>query len=281
MTALSSPATPWKPSVLRLGLHRAALEIKLFNRDVLSLVLVLFFPILMLSLFGTVFGDEPVFGAGPSGQGGITPAHYYLPGMLALSTILSGFQNLSSYVATERFNGTVKRLAGTPLPAASYFLGKTGQTLYLIVAQTALLLLAARFLFNVPMPDEPGQWALVAGLMVLSTAAWATVAIAFTALPKSAQSASTLAVLPVLLLSFTSGVYFPFSQLPDWLQSVTNFFPLRWTAGAFRSVFLPPQFAAAEPGGSYGVGTAFVVLAVWVVAGAVLARLAFKWPPQK
>lgn len=274
-------APAWKPSVLGLGLRRAVLEIKLFNRDVLSLVLVLFFPILMLSLFGSVFGDEPAFGAGPNGEGGITPAHYYLPGLLALSTILSGFQNLSNYVATERFNGTVKRLAGTPLPAASYFLGKTGQTLYLIGAQTVLLLLAARFLFHVPLPADVGQWLLVGALMVLATAAWATMAIAFTSIPKSAQSASTLAVLPVLLLSFTSGVYFPFSQLPEWLQSVTNFFPLRWTASALRSVFLPAGFEAVEPGGGYAVPTTFLVLAVWAVAGAVLARLAFKWPPQK
>ncbi len=285
MTASSATKTQaarhWRPSALGLGLHRAALEIKLFNRDVLSLVLVLFFPILMLSLFGTVFGDEASIGAGPDGAGGITPAHYYLPGMLALSTILSGFQNLSTYVATERFNGTVKRLAGTPLPAASYFLGKTGQTLYLICAQTVLLLLAARFLFNVPLPSDAGAWLLVGTLMLLSTAAWATTAIAFTALPKSAQSASTLAVLPVLLLSFTSGVYFPFSQLPAWLQSITNIFPLRWTASALRSVFLPGGFEAAEPGGEYNVPVTFLVLGLWAVAGAVLARLAFKWPPQK
>lgn len=274
-------APTWKPSALRLGLHRAALEIKLFNRDVLSLLLVLFFPILMLSLFGTVFGSEPTFGADPAGNGGITPAHYYLPGMLALSTVLSGFQNLSSYVATERFNGTVKRLAGTPLPAMSYFLGKTGQTLYLIITQTILLLLAARFLFDVPLPTDLGQWALLAGVMVLSTAAWATVAIAFTAVPKSPQSAATLAVFPVLLLSFTSGVYFPFSQLPIWLQSITNFFPLRWTASVFRSVLLPEQFAAVEPGGSYNLGLAAVVLVAWLVIGAVLARFAFKWPPQR
>lgn len=31
MTAISSPATTWKPSVLQLGLHRAALEIKLLT----------------------------------------------------------------------------------------------------------------------------------------------------------------------------------------------------------------------------------------------------------
>ncbi|UZX04173.1 ABC transporter permease [Arthrobacter sp. CDRTa11] len=283
LPAPNQPAagSAWKPSALRLGLGRVLLEVKLFNRDVLSLVLVLFFPILMMSLFGTVFGDEPNFGTDPNGNGGITPAHYYLPGMLALSTILSGFQNLSSYVATERFNGTVKRLAGTPLPAASYFIGKTGQTLYLIVAQTVLLLLAAKFLFDVPLPTEAGQWLLISVLMILSTAAWATVAIAFTALPKSAQSASTLAVLPVLLLSFTSGVYFPFSQLPAWLQSVANLFPLRWTASALRSVFLPAGFEAVEPGGSYDLPLTFLVLAVWAVAGAILAKLVFTWPPQK
>ena len=57
------PAVP--PGVLQSCASVLAgylLEIKLFNRDVLSLVLVLFFPILMMSLFGTVFGDEPVFG---------------------------------------------------------------------------------------------------------------------------------------------------------------------------------------------------------------------------
>lgn len=270
----------WRPSVLGLGLGRILLEIKLFNRDVLSLVLVLFFPILMMSLFGTVFGDKPTFGADPSGHGGITPAHYYLPGMLALSTILSGFQNLSSYVATERFNGTVKRLSGTPLPAASYFIGKTGQTLYLILAQTTLLLLAAAVLFDVPLPRDAGQWGLVALIMVLATAAWAAVAIAFTSVPKSSQSASTLAVLPVLLLSFTSGVYFPFHQLPAWLQSVSNFFPLRWSASALRSVFLPAGFESVEPGATYNLPLTFLVLGIWAVAGAVLARLAFKWPPQ-
>ena len=201
------PAARLAATVRRRDGGRVMLEIKLLNRDgATPSSWCSFFPILMMSLFGTVFGDEPSFGADADGEGGITPSHHDLPGMLALSTILSGFQNLSSsYVAIGRLNGTVKRLAGTPSPAASYFIGKTGQTLYLIVAQTGLLLLAAAVLFDVPLPREAGQWGQVAVLMVLATAAWATVAIAFTALPKSAQSASTLAVLPVLLLSFTSG----------------------------------------------------------------------------
>jgi ABC-2 type transport system permease protein len=277
------PATAqhWRPNTLALGLNRTVVDIRIFNRDPLSLVLTLFFPVIMMGLFGSVFGTEPSFGAGPGGAGGITPAHYYLPGMLALGTILSGFQNLSNYVAAERFNGAIKRLAGTPLPVLSYFLGKTGQTLYVIGAQSILLLLAARFLFDVPLPETGEQWLTAGWLILLGTAAWSAVGIAFASLPRTAQSASALAVIPVLLLAFTSGVYFPFSQLPEWLQNLANLFPLRWTASGLRSAFLPEEFAAAEPGGVWNVGLSAAVLLAWLAVGLLAARLTFKWPPGK
>ncbi|MET3204161.1 hypothetical protein ABIB17_000144 [Arthrobacter sp. UYEF6] len=62
---------------------------------------------------------------------------------------------------------------------------------------------------------------------------------------------------------------------------MTNFFPLRWTASAFRPVFLPACFETVEPGSTYNLPLTFLVLGIWVAAGAGLARLAFKWPPQK
>ncbi|WP_028279635.1 ABC transporter permease [Arthrobacter sp. H5] len=277
-TVASGRETGWKPGTLRLGARRVITEVRAFNRDGLSLGLILFFPVAMMALFSTVFGSEPTFGP-PGNQ--ITPAHYYLPGMLALGTILSGFQNLSGYVAADRFNGGIKRLAGTPLPVISYFIGKMGITLYLILGQTILLLLAAQFLFGVDLPSSAGAWLTFVWLLVLGTAAWSLVGIAFACIAKSAESAATLAVLPVLLLSFTSGVYFPFSQLPDWLQTFANLTPLRWTASGMRSVFLPAGFEAAEPGQTWAVGVSVVVILMWLAAGLVLTRLVFKWPPQK
>lgn len=46
-------------------------------------------------------------------------------------------------------------------------------------------------------------------------------------------------------------------------------------------MFLPENFEAVEPGGTYNLGVTFLVLGIWAVGGAVLARLAFQWPPQK
>ncbi|WP_026553562.1 ABC transporter permease [Arthrobacter sp. H20] len=285
MTTIDSgrPAGParnaaWRPNTLALGGRRAITEIKAFNRDGLALTLILFFPVVMMALFGTVFGDDPTFG--PPGAM-VTPAQYYFPGMVALGTILSGFQNLSGYVAADRFNGGIKRLAGTPLPVVSYFIGKMGLTLYLIVGQTTILMLGSSLLLGIDLPTSWSDWLTVAWLLLAATAAWAVVGIAFACLAKSAESASTLAVLPVLILSFISGVYFQFTGLPEWLQSAANLTPLRWTASGMRSVFLPPEFEFVEPGQTWAVGMSALVIGIWLVVGLVLTRLTFKWPPQK
>ncbi|WP_082565820.1 ABC transporter permease [Arthrobacter sp. Soil782] len=271
----------WRPNTLALGWRRTILEARMFSRDPSALVFTLFFPLIMMGLFSTVFGDEASIGDPNRPESLLRPAEYYLPGMIALGTILSGFQNLSGYVADERFNGSIKRLAGTPLPSLSYFLGKTGLTLLLITTQTALLLLGARFLFGVTMPATVDAWLTFIWLLLGSTAAWSAVGIAFACLARTGQGASTMSAVPPLLLAFISGVYFPFSQMPDWLRTIADFFPLRWTASGMRSVFLPEGWAAVEPGGTWNLGLAALVIAVWLVAGLVLTRTVFRWPPQK
>ncbi|MHA7272327.1 ABC transporter permease [Arthrobacter sp. TMT4-20] len=268
----------WRPSTLALGGRRAVTEIKAFNRDGLSLILILFFPIVMMALFGTVFGNDPSVGP-PEAK--VTMAQYYFPGMLALGTILSGFQNLSGYVAADRFNGGIKRLAGTPLPMLSYFIGKMGVTLYLIVGQSIILVIGSTLFLGIELPTTWGAWLTVAWLLLGATAAWAVVGTAFACIAKSAESASTLAVMPVLILSFISGVYFQFTGLPEWLQQVANLTPLRWTASGLRSVFLPEQFELAEPGQTWALGMSAMVIGLWLVVGLILTRLTFKWPPQK
>ncbi|WP_299167037.1 ABC transporter permease [uncultured Arthrobacter sp.] len=279
--AARGPRRSWKPNTLALGWRRTLLEARMFSRDPSSLVFTLFFPLIMMGLFSSVFGNEPSMGDPSRPESLLRPAEYFLPGMLALATILSGFQNLSGYVAAERFNGSIKRLAGTPLPSLSYFLGKTGLTLILILTQTTLLLLGARFLFGVDLPTTAAAWLTFAWLLLGATAAWSVVGIAFACIARSTQSASTMSAVPPLLLAFISGVYFPFSQIPDWLGGLADLTPLRWTASGFRAVFLPEGWESVEPGGVWNLGLSALVIGLWLVVGLIVTMLTFRWPPQK
>jgi ABC-2 type transport system permease protein len=80
-----------------------------------------------------------------------------------------------------------------------------------------------------------------------------------------------------LVLQFISGVFFQFSEIPTWMQTVAACFPLKWMAQGFRSVFLPDSMAALEPAGTWEHGRTALVLAAWCVAGLVLCVATFRW----
>ena len=262
------------PGTLRLGLVRTGVELREFAREREAIVFIFAYPIVMLAIFATVFGND-----GPITAGGVTVsfAQYFLPGMIATGIMLSTYQSLALSIAVERDDGTLKRLRATPLPATSYFLGKVLLSLVTVLTQTVLLLAVAALAFDVPMPDDVGSWATFAWVFVLGTATGAVCGVAYSSVPRSGRSASAVVVTPLLVLQFTSGVFFPVTQLPGWMLDLSSLFPLKWLAQGMRSVFLPDSFAAAEPSGAWQAGATAAVLAAWLVVALVVGTRTFRW----
>ena len=274
MTTITIPRLP-AGRALRLGGSRVVTEVRQYFRQGDSVFFTFLFPVVMLTIFSTAFSNQ-TFGSDETG-GDVSAAAYYLPGMLAAGLLLSGLQNLAVDIANERSDGTLKRLAGTPLPVVSYFIGKIGQVLVTGAAQAALLLLVAGVVFGVALPTDPGAWATFAWVFVLGVTTSAVLGIALSRLPRSGKSATSVVIPITLVLQFISGVYLPFSQLPEWLQNVASAFPLKWMAQGMRSVFLPESFAAAEPGGEWNLAGVAIVTGIWLVVGLVVCRLTFRW----
>ncbi|HXH36771.1 MAG TPA: ABC transporter permease [Plantibacter sp.] len=262
---------------LRLGASRVGYETRIYFRSGDQVFFTFLFPIVMLAIFSTAFSAMGDVGAAPDGTGGVSQAAFYLPGMIAAGILLSGVQNLATDIATEKSDGTLKRLGGSPLPVVSYFLGKMGQVLVTSVLQIALLLLVAHIAFDVALPTEPEKWLTFVWVYLLGIATSAVLGIALSAVPRSGKSATAVVIPIVLVLQFISGVYLSFTMLPEWLQNVASLFPLKWIAQGMRSVFLPESFAAAEQSGSWELPAVAVVLLIWAVVGLILTRLTFRW----
>jgi ABC-2 type transport system permease protein len=272
-----SAVTPPLPAgrTLRLGASRIGYEVKAYFRQGDSVFFTFLFPLVFLTIFSVAFSDSN-FGKDAAGNV-ITAADYYLPGMLAAGLLLSGLQNMSIDIAGEKSDGTLKRLGGSPLPVFSYFIGKIGQVLITGLLQAALLLVVAGLAFGVPLPSEPEKWLTFAWVFLLGVTTCAVLGIALSALPRSGKSATAVIIPITLILQFISGVYLPFSQLPDWLQNVASVFPLKWLAQGMRSVFLPDSFKAVEQGASWNLPGVLIATAIWLVVGLVLCRLTFRW----
>ena len=262
-------AGEWRPSLLPLALQRAQLELRAFTRVREELIFTAALPVMLLALFATIFGGEIE-------NTGVDISQYFVAGMLASTGITVGFQSLSGQLALEQEDGTLKRLAGTPMPKSAYVLGKIGLIVVVAVLQTVVMLTAGVLLYNVSLPDAQG-WALLITVLVLNLSIWTLLGLAFSRMITSPRAGSAVAAPPVLLLQFISGVYIYFDAIPGWLQSVASIFPLRWAALGLRQALLPDTFHVAEPGGSWQTETMFGMLGGWLVVAAVLAGLLFRW----
>lgn len=261
------------PGAVAIGRRRVAIELKQFFRDRNSAVFNFAFPMILLVIFGSVFGGQEM----PSG---ITFAQYFVAGMIASGVLYTSFQNLAIAIPLEREDGTLKRLQGTPMPKAAYFVGKIGTVFVAYIVQVTILIAVGVAFYGIELPTTALQWFTFAWASILGLIGCTLCGIAFSVVPKTGRGASAVATPIVLVLQFTSGVFFVFTQLPDWMQVFASLFPLKWLAQAMRSVFLPESAAAMEVAGSWELPMCAFMLALWCVIGLVLSLLFFRWTPR-
>ena len=269
MTAVSSePRGAALPSLASVYRSRASVELKEFFRQRESVVFTLMLPVLLLVVFGAVLNFD--LGSG------VSFTQYFMAGIIAAGILGASLQNMAISIATERSDGTLKHLAGTPMPRSAFFVGKVVQVLAVTVAIIVVLLLVGVVFYRIDLPSG-ADWLTFAWVAVLGAAACTLLGIAISSLAKNGRSASATVTPFALLLQFISGVFFQFSEIPTWMQTFASFFPLKWMAQGLRSVFLPDALAASEPAGTWELGRVALVLALWCVAGLVLCVLTFRW----
>ena len=264
-------AEPNPPGMLTIGRARIGIELKQLFRDREAFVFTLALPMILMIVFGSVFGDTDL----PGSQ--ITFAQYFVAGMIASGIVYTSFQNLAIGIPQERDEGTLKRLEGTPMPKGAYFIGKVGQVCTVYVIQMVLLMAIGIVLFDVEVPSTPEKWGALLWLSVLGLTTWTLLGLAFSSIPKSGKGASAIVTPVILVLQFSSGVYFLYSELPTWMQQFAALFPLKWLTQGMRYVFLPDEAGAVEIAGSFEMPRVAMVLMVWTVLSAFLAWGFFRW----
>jgi ABC-2 type transport system permease protein len=258
------------PGVWRVGLSRGQVELKAFFRERQAVVFIFAMPAVMLVLLGTIFGSQDI-------SGGVTVGDLYVAGLIGGGVMATSYQNLGMSIAFERERSSLKRLRGTPMPAAAYFTGKIIQVLVAAIAEVAVLLAVGVAFYHLRLPSSLAAWWTFAWVFLLGVAACSLLGIAASGVPRSAaRNGVAVITLPFMVLQFISGVYVPFTLVPPWLRDIASVFPLEWMCRGMRSVFVP-EAVALEPGHSWDHGQTALVLVAWIGAGLVLCLTTFRW----
>ncbi|MEE1942360.1 ABC transporter permease [Streptomyces sp. TRM 70361] len=247
----------------RVGVRRGWTELRqtfTTGQDVFGYVL--WTVLLMVPLF--LAGDDPLEGAG------ISAGAFMLPSMLGMTLAFTGMMTTAQLLATEREDGTLLRAKAVPHGMVGHLVGKI-----VMVSGMALVSMALPFAAGVFLVDGvAGQ-----GGGVLLTLAWVVPLGLMATLPMGAVVGSLvtspraigLLMLPVMGLIVISGIYFPLSKLPEWLQTVGQVFPVYWLGLGLRAALLPADAVAAEVGESWRYLETAAVLGAWAAAGLLLA----------
>jgi ABC-2 type transport system permease protein len=270
-TSATTTVTAPLPSLGRVSRERAVLELKSEVRNPMSMAFTLLFPVMMLFLFGAVFSGAV------NNTSGVTNSQLFVAGIIGSSILSTGMVGLAIGIAIERDKGQLKRLAGTPMPKAAYFLGKIASVLALAAGQIVVLTLLGIALFDVELPTSASKWFTFAWVFVLGIAAATLLGVAIGGLLPNGKSAPAILNLPYVALQFISGVFVPFNELPDSLRTVAGVFPLRWLCQGMRSVFLPDSFQEVEQSHSWQHPTMAIVLLAWCVLGTILCLRTFRF----
>jgi ABC-2 type transport system permease protein len=165
---------------------------------------------------------------------GIT-AYNIVPGLLGTILTMTMVLMTGLAITRERERGTFENLLSTPALPIEVMTGKIVPYILIGLIQVVLILLAARFVFDVPMR---GSQLLLFAVVLIFVAANLTLGIVFSSIARNQLQAMQMTFfffLPSILLS---GFMFPFRGMPEWAQWVGNVLPLTHFLILVRGILL-------------------------------------------
>jgi ABC-2 type transport system permease protein len=158
-----------------------------------------------------------------------------VPGLMGVVLTLTMIMITGLAITRERERGTMENLLSMPTRPFEVLLGKIVPYITVGYIQVGLILLASRYMFNVPMAGDLGLLLTSTLLFIVANLA---VGLTFSTLAQNQLQAVQMAFfffLPSILLS---GFMFPFRGMPVWAQMLGEILPLTHFLRVVRGIML-------------------------------------------
>jgi ABC-2 type transport system permease protein len=195
---------------------------------------------------------------------------FLLPGILALSIMISAVIGLATILVDWRQRGILRRLKLTPIPLAEFFAARITASLVVAVMQVVVLLAFGRLVFGVHISST--AWAAIpvalAGCLCFLAMGFAIGSVVSN--PETGDAVSNVITNPMM---FLSGTFFPVAAMPSYVQAIARVLPLYYMANGLRDTTvrgLSITHVAPDIG---------VLLGVTAVLS-VIALRSFRWEPS-
>jgi ABC-2 type transport system permease protein len=158
-----------------------------------------------------------------------------VPGLMGVILTMTMIMITGLAITRERERGTMENLLSMPTLPSEVLIGKIVPYILIGYVQVGVILIAAHFLFHVPMH---GSIALLLVVALIFIAANLAMGITFSTIAKNQLQAMQMTFFVFLPSILLSGFMFPFRGMPHWAQVIGEIFPLTHFLRIVRGILL-------------------------------------------
>ena len=237
------------------------MEAKLFLREPIGAFFTLVFPLMMLFLFGSIYGNKPTAMFGGHGTIDIS-----IPAYTAMIIATTGLMSVTITMATYRENGILRRLRTTPVSPLVVLAAQVVVVFCMTLLGMLLLVLAGKLVYNVRF--EGNAFSVLAGF-ILSSLSFFGIGFILAGLMPTARTAQIVGLVLLYPMMFLSGAGFPRELLPEAIKKVAAFLPLTYVVNLLRGLWV------GETWGNHLLDVG--VLAGMLILGVIISVKTFRW----
>ena len=237
------------------------LETKLYFRQFFSPFFAIAFPVMLLLLFGSIWGNAPSEFYGGFGGADVTTAT-----TIGIVIVVNGIMSLPLTLAHYRSRKILKRLRATPTSPATLLAAQVVVNVAMTIVGTVILILVGVMVFGVHVVAGFWSFAGAVGLTMLSIYSMGLVIAAVAPSERASEVIGNLIYFPMM---FLSGASLPIQLFPEGLRRFTQIFPLTHGVTLIKGIWLGGSFA--------DYGTAVIVLGATTIGFSIIAALSFRW----
>ena len=238
-----------------------AMAIKLYLREPIAAFFTMAFPVLLLVLFGSIYGNEPNAMFGGYGSMDVSMPNYT---GLILGTV--GLMSIPITTAGYREQGILRRFRATPMHPLTYMAADVCTNLLMTVAGMLLLLAVGWVLYRVRFEGEFISYFVA---VVLGCLAMFSLGYLIASLAPGARLAQVIGMVIFYPMMFLSGAGMPIEILPESIRKISAFLPLTYVVNLLRGMWFGEAWSA------HTMDVAVVIGMVLIVGG--LAGRFFRW----
>jgi ABC-2 type transport system permease protein len=191
---------------------------------------------------------------------------FLMVGALVWSYLSVLFDVLSETVSWERWEGTIEYTFMSPASRVTHLLGMGLYAVAYGIAQIAIMLGIVSLFFELDL-SEANYWGALVVLAVCSVSLVGFGIVAAVLPLISPEKGQQVSYIVSSLLLLVSGVYYPVSVLPEWMQAIATVSPVTYALDGIRQALLEGAGVAELWGYIWPLivmGAIFVPLGLWV-----------------